>query len=187
MRSFPFAYAYDVYDVTPLLQEGQNTLAVLAHHLGDHTMTYIRGAAGLLAELVVETAGGKTVSFASGDGWRTTHCDAFNADATRISVQLGFEEQYDPRHELTGWQAPGYDDSGWAPAAVIGPPGCEPWTTLAPSTIPFLTEDAMPPVEVKAVELARLRQGQVWNLNVPILPTRCGRGCAVPPTANAAG
>ncbi len=52
VRSFPFAYAYDVYDVTPLLQEGANTLAVLAHHLGDHTMTYIRGAAGLLAELV---------------------------------------------------------------------------------------------------------------------------------------
>ena len=39
VRSFPFAYAYDVYDVTPLLQEGANTLAVLAHHLGDHTMT----------------------------------------------------------------------------------------------------------------------------------------------------
>ena len=166
VRSFPFAYAYDVYDVTPLLQEGANTLAVLAHHLGDHTMTYIRGAAGLLAELVVETAGGEMVSFASGDGWRTTHCDAFNADATRISVQLGFEEQYDARRELTGWQTPAFDDSAWDAAAVVGPVGCEPWTSLTQSTIPFLTEDAMPPVEVKAVELARPRQGEIWNLDV---------------------
>ncbi len=43
-------------------------------------MTYIRGAAGLLAELVVETVAGQTISFASSDGsWRTVHCDAFNA------------------------------------------------------------------------------------------------------------
>ena len=28
VRSFPFAYAYDVYDVTPLLQVGANTLSL---------------------------------------------------------------------------------------------------------------------------------------------------------------
>ncbi len=166
VRSFPFAYSYDVYDVSALVQEGQNTLAVLAHHLGDHTMTYIRGAAGLLAELLVETAAGETISFASGEGWRTQLCAAFNTEAPRISVQLGFEEQYDARQEVAGWQAPGFDDSGWQAAAVIGPVGCAPWTSLQPRTIPFLTEDATPPVEVKAVELARLRRGQIWSLDV---------------------
>ncbi len=164
VRGFPFAYFYDVYDVTPLLQPGRNTLAVLARFLGDHTMTYIRGAAGLLAELVVETADGQVIPCSC--DWRTTPCAAFNAAAPRISVQLGFEEQYDARRELTGWQAPGYDDSGWQAATVVGPVGCEPWISLSPRTIPFLTEDAMSPVEVKAAELARVRSGVIWNLDV---------------------
>jgi hypothetical protein len=166
VRGFPFAYFYDVYDVTPLLQPGANTLAILARHLGDHTMTYVKGAPGLLAELVVQTAAGETISIASGSDWRTIHCDAFNAAATRISVQLGFEEQYDARREHTGWQGPGFDDHTWSPATIVGPVGCSPWTSLSPSTIPFLTENAVPGVEVKAVELARPRQGVIWNLDV---------------------
>lgn len=166
VRSFPFAYAYDVYDVTPWLQAGDNTIAVLADFLGDHTMGYIRGAAGLLAEIVVETAAGVSVLLSTDEQWRTAPCAAFNAHAPRISVQLGFEEQYEARRELTGWQQPGFDASAWQPATVVGPVGCAPWTALAPSTIPFLTEDPMSPVEVKAVELARPRSGQVWCLDV---------------------
>jgi hypothetical protein len=166
VRGFPFAYFYDVYDVTPLLHPGANTLAILARHLGDHTMTYIQGAPGLLAELVLQTVSGEVISVATGQDWRTTDCEAFNAAATRISVQLGFEEQYDARRELAGWQHPGFDDHAWPQATIVGPLGCAPWTSLAPSTIPFLTEDAVPPVEVKAVELARLRQGTIWNLDL---------------------
>ena len=154
-RGLPFAYSYDVYDVTPSLRTGDNTLAVLAHYLGDHTMCYIRGAAGFLAELVLETADGEIVRIPSDNRWRTAPCAAFNAQAPRISVQLGFEEQYDANQALPGWEQAGFDDSDWAQATVIGPVGCAPWTNLSVRTIPQLTEDAMGPVSIKAVELAR--------------------------------
>ncbi|MBW7884536.1 MAG: family 78 glycoside hydrolase catalytic domain [Caldilineaceae bacterium] len=167
VRGFPFAYWYDVYDITASLEAGaENVLAVLVNHLADHTMSYIRGRAGLLCELILERADGTVVRAGSGDQWRTTPCAAFNASATRIAVQLGFEEQYDARQELVGWNTAGYDDRAWRAASIVGPVGCAPWTSLSPRTIPFLTEDDMAPAEITAVELARPRQGTIWNLDV---------------------
>lgn len=165
-RGFPFAYGYDIYDVTSALAPGENALAVLAQHLGDHTMTYIRGRAGLLCELHIETGTGEVLRLGTDASWRTAPCTAFNCAAPRISVQLGFEEQYDARLAEEGWTERGFDDAGWTAAEIIGPVGCAPWTKLLPRTIPFLTEDAMSAVEVKAVELARPRAGHIWSFDL---------------------
>lgn len=52
VRSFPWAYSYDVYDVTPYLTNRRTgVIAALVNYLGDHTMGYIRGAPGFLCEL----------------------------------------------------------------------------------------------------------------------------------------
>jgi alpha-L-rhamnosidase len=167
IRAFPFAYRYDVYDVTADLQPGEtNVVAVLVNHLGDHTMSYIRGRGGLLCELVLEDAGGHVTRLGSDADWRTTPCAMFNASAPRISVQLEFEEQLDARQEAIGWEAVGFDDAGWSAAQEIGPVGCAPWTQLTARPIPFLTEDPVSPVAIKAAELARPRQGVWWNLDV---------------------
>ena len=167
VRGFPFAYFYDIYDITPFVQRGEtNTLAVLVNALNDHTMTYIRGGAGLLCEILLEDANGGITRFGSDASWRTASCPAFNNDAPRISVQLDFEEQYDARQEISGWETAAFDDSAWAQAVEIGPVGCAPWTSLSPNPIPFLTEDPVAPTLVKAVELARIREGMFWNLDL---------------------
>lgn len=166
-RGFPFAYSYDSYDVTPDLQAGdENVIGVLVNNLNDHTMGYIRGQAGLLCELILEDAGGKVQYISSDSQWRTTPATTFNNLAPRICIQLDFEEQYDSRQELAGWNAAGFEDASWRNATEIGPVGVEPWTTLSPRTIPFLSEDPVAPTEVKAVELARIAQGYFWNLDV---------------------
>src|SRR6476660_7220011 len=47
VRGFPFAYAYDTYDITSQVRSGtENVIAALVNYLGDHTMSYIRGATG---------------------------------------------------------------------------------------------------------------------------------------------
>jgi alpha-L-rhamnosidase len=167
VRSFPYAYAYDIYDITPSVQAGaDNVIAILVNVFGDHTMVYIRGAAGLLAEIILEDNDGKITRIGSGSDWKTTACEAFNRLAPRISVQLSFEEQIDSRQEIPGWDSLELDDSGWGKAIEIGAVGCAPWTTMLPNTIPFLTEDATPPVAIKAVELARTRPGMIWNLDL---------------------
>lgn len=167
VRGFPFAYRYDVYDLTALLCPGaENALAVLAHHIGDHTMSYIRGQAGFLCELVIKSADGQVMHVGSDSEWRTTVCPIFNRKAPRITRQFEFEEQVDARQEIPRWNAVNFDDAGWQPAAVIAPANGEPWGPLTARTTPFLTEDALAPVEVKAVELVRARQGAAWYLDL---------------------
>jgi alpha-L-rhamnosidase len=166
-RGFPFAYSYDVYDITPDLRTGDvNVIAVMANHLGDHTMSYIRGRPGLLCELLLEDAQGNVTRYSSDSSWRTAPASTFASAAPRISVQLEFEEQYDARREIPGWDSPQFDDSSWLQAAEVGPLGTAPWTELSPRSIPFLTEDLLSPAEIKAVELARTRPGVLWSLDL---------------------
>ena len=164
VRAFPFAYSYDVYDITALVRPGMdNIIAALVNFLGDHTMGYIRGAAGFLCEIVIQDSQGSLSRIGSNTDWRTTPCEAFNALAPRISVQLGFEEQIDARRDIVGWDSLGLDDFKWERAVTVN---SIPWKNLSPRSIPFLTEDLVSPAEVKAVELARPRPGYFWNFDL---------------------
>lgn len=166
-RGFPFAYSYDTYDVTPdLLADKENVIAVLANYLNDHTMSYIRGAAGLLCELVLEDASGNVTRVSSNSEWRTTPATTFNSHAPRISIQHDFEEHYFAQQEIDGWTTLAFDDASWPQATEVGPVGTAPWTSLEPRTIPFLSEDPLAPTEVKAVELARTPKGYYWTLDL---------------------
>ncbi len=167
VRGFQFSYPFDAYDVTSDLASGQaNVIAVLVNALSDHTMNSIKSRPGFLAELVLELKDGQIHRISSDRSWKTAPCEMFNADAPRISIQLPFEEQVDARRENPLWRTLDFDDAGWSPACEIGPLGTPPWTELEARTIPFLTEDPVLPVEVKAVELARIRPGTFWSLDV---------------------
>lgn len=166
-RGFPFHYLYDRYDVTPYLRAGTETVvAVLANHLGDHTFSYIVGRPGFICELILWDEQGRETRIVSDRRWRTKRCDAFYRAVPRISLQLEFEEQFDARAEPPGWQEPGYDDGDWESATLVGGYGSEPWGELHPRPIPFLTEDAVAPVALKAAELARLKGGVLHYLDL---------------------
>jgi alpha-L-rhamnosidase len=167
-RGFPFAYNYDIYDVTPHLQAGaDNVIAVLANYLNDHTFSYINsGQAGLVCELILEDAQGNQQRVFSDGQWRTTPALTFNNDAPRISIQQDFEEQYAAGQEIVGWDSLDFETENWPSASEIGPVGCPPWTSLVPRSIPFLSEDPICPTEVKAVELARVAPGYFWCLDL---------------------
>lgn len=157
IRGFPWAYPYDVYDLTALVRRGEvNTITVLVNHLGDHTMSYIRGAPGFLCELVIEYENGQIERIGTDSSWLTAPCLMFNNAAPRISIQLPFEEQIDAR----------LDVQHWATASEIGAIGCDPWTTLTARPIPFLTHDPIAPTAIKAIELARPRPGTIWSFDI---------------------
>lgn len=166
-RGFPFHYYFDLYDVTAYLRAGaENVIAVLANHLGDHTFSYIRERPGFICELILEDRQGLETRIVSDESWRTKRCDAFHRAVPRISLQLEFEEQFDSRAELLGWQEPGYDDGGWDSATPVGSYGAEPWGELHPRPIPFLTEDPVSPVAVEAAELAKPKGGVLHYLDL---------------------
>jgi alpha-L-rhamnosidase len=109
---------YQTYDVTNLVQEGENTLGAIladgwyAGYLGfggqrDHYGDRIR----LLAQLEIEYADGTRATVATDPDWRANTGPLVEAD-----FLMG--EHYDARLEIPGWDQNGLDDSGWHPVDV---------------------------------------------------------------------
>ena len=133
-RCDPRYQSYDEVDLAPFLREGENTLAVLMHHYGESTYSYIQGRAGFLFEC-------SALNSWSDGAWRAKLSDAWCRDLSRMRVQLDFPEIFDARQEPAGWMEPGFDDSRWAAAMVIGSPPCAPWLALEKREIPFNREE----------------------------------------------
>ena len=133
------------------MRPGENVVGVLVHHMGHSTFQYIQGRGGLLAQLELD---GKTV-LGTDRTWRVKPCEAFCRSVPRVSVQQGWEEQFDARKKEEGWTEAGYDDGDWAEAVELGSPGMPPWRELAPRDIPFQTDDEVQPVRVMSIEAVR--------------------------------
>ena len=111
--------AYQTYDVTSFLRQGDNAIgAELAegwfagyvgftgkkHHYGKEP--------ALLAQLEIETDDGRRLALLSDCSWKTT-----THGPTR-SADLLMGETYDARLTIQGWSEPGLDESGWESVRV---------------------------------------------------------------------
>ncbi|MEU8134178.1 alpha-L-rhamnosidase [Streptodolium elevatio] len=112
---------YQTYDVTDLLQDGENVLAATVadgwwsgfvgfepRRAGAHYGSFPQ----LLAELRITAADGTTTTIATDDTWRTATGAVRHAD-------LLMGECHDLRHAAAGWEHPGFDDVHWSPAMVV--------------------------------------------------------------------
>ncbi|MFX1323933.1 MAG: family 78 glycoside hydrolase catalytic domain [Promethearchaeota archaeon] len=105
---------YQCYDVTDLLNEGNNAIGVI---LGDgwwrgaNTALSIRNRFGtrisLLAQLKIDLENGESMLILSDDSWKAT------SEGPIRKCDLKFGETYDGRMELVGWSRPGYNDDEW--------------------------------------------------------------------------
>lgn len=116
--SNPDHYCYvDKYDITSLISEGENVIGVL---LGNGFMNPVGGfvwdfdkadwAAPPCLALECTLKNGEDVTVIEADTTFKTHSSPILFDEYR------FGEFYDARHELDGWNEPGFDDSDWASA-----------------------------------------------------------------------
>jgi alpha-L-rhamnosidase len=151
VRNYHDSYEYDTYDLKPYLQAGQNVIAVAVSHWGEATFQQMAARAGLLAQLDLDDQP-RLFTDAS---WKVKRSAAVKQNTPRIACQLPWEEQIDARLDDVGWTAPGFEDAAWEPAAVIGPVGVAPWGQLAPRSIPFLTDERVTPVRLRALGQAR--------------------------------
>ena len=106
---------YQSYDVTQRLKEGANVLGATladgwyAGYLGfGRRREHYGRAPRLLAQLHVEYADGSKEIIATDKNWK-----AGTGPIAESDFLMG--ERYDARRELSGWDAPGFDDSGWKP------------------------------------------------------------------------
>lgn len=166
VREWPNHWKYDEYQLGPYLRNGDNVIAVLVQHYGTGNFQYLAAGPGLAAELRAETGrnshratrasdpGGRLVRLR----WKSSLSPAFDWKTPRISVQLGFEEQFDARRE-DEWKTAGYEDASWSNAVRVKPPHSD----LEPRGIPFLTREEVLPVRIVACERVKPAT-QTWTL-----------------------
>jgi alpha-L-rhamnosidase len=115
---------YLTYDVTALLNPGENVFGVILgngfYNQAARDAWYFekspwRASPRLLFQAHVEQEGGGELALVSDASWKTVEGPIL-FDGTRLG------ETYDARLELPGWNAPGYDDSSWFPARTVEAP-----------------------------------------------------------------
>lgn len=98
------------------------TPALTAAHANKAAVADLAGPTGLLVKVVVDHADGSRQTFVSDGSWKVAKNPAYlNATIVRRNGDAGDNtESYDARKELTGWDTPGFDDSAWEQAMLIG-------------------------------------------------------------------
>lgn len=164
-RCDPRWQCLDEWDLTPALRPGENVIAALVHHYGEWTFAYILGRAGFIADVRILSHDGRELQFGTDDSWRVLPDRARESSVPRMNLQLGYPELYDARHAVEGWERPGFDDAGWEPASLVGPPGMDPWPHFVPREIPAMREALCSPVRViETGELGSVRTGHYADL-----------------------
>lgn len=148
---------YNTYDVTSMLNSGQNALAVLLGN-GMYNALEVKGRYSkfsnsygqpkLIAELHLTFPDGSMQTIVTDHHWRTA------SGPITFSNTYGGED-FNASLERTGWDSASFDDASWAQALVVASPGATP--------LPKLVPDQMPPIRIvaryKTVALTRPRTG----------------------------
>jgi len=117
---------YVTFDVTNLLQKGDNAIGVLLADgfidIQKETVRYSGysnhsdGEKRMIMELIIHYNDGTIDKIVSDSTWKTS------AGPITYSTVFGGED-YDSRNEKIGWDNPGYDDSNWIKAVTTNSPG----------------------------------------------------------------
>ena len=136
---------YQTYDVTTLLQQGDNAIGAI---LGDGWYRGYLGFNGrkqdygttvaLLAQLEITYTDGKTQRVISDNAWRYSTGAITFADIYR-------GESYDARKAQYGWNRVGFDDKSWTPVAIAAPTNA---ALVAPATEPVRRTAEVVPIAI---------------------------------------
>jgi len=116
--SYEKRIAYQTYDVSGLLNKGENTAAAI---LGEgwyagNLMLYGRFAYGRYPEFIgqieIEFKDGSKQNLVTDESWKTT------IQGPIVSSGIYSGESYDARLEQKGWDINGFDDSSWSNATA---------------------------------------------------------------------
>ena len=109
------------YDVTELLQKGENVLAATVLYLSGNGQNRTRGCAGLFYQLEARLPGGEEIHIVSGEDCRCSGITEYIPGLpAREPRDLTGSTRTDRSRLEPGWDLPGFDDSSWE-KAVISP------------------------------------------------------------------
>jgi len=136
---------YQAYDVTALVKNGENALAGLiangwySGHIGNGGFQVWGKKPALLAQLEITFADGTVQRIVTDGSWKVRPSPVLSTD-----FMLG--ETYDATAEVSGWDNPGLEESGWAPALVR--------SIVSPELCGQVSEPVRQTAEIKAKTLS---------------------------------
>ncbi|OQP59855.1 family 78 glycoside hydrolase catalytic domain [Niastella populi] len=160
---------YNTFDVTGLLQQGNNVVAAV---LGNGRYFTMRqnykpkkikafGYPKLLLQLEIEYTNGTKKSIVTDATWKMT------ADGPIRTNNEYDGEEYDANKELTGWNNTGYDDKGWMQPQVLPATGVK---LAAQMNEPIKVMQTIKPVRISQLKpgvfIMDMGQNMVGNLEM---------------------
>ncbi|MBE5772922.1 MAG: alfa-L-rhamnosidase RamA [Clostridiales bacterium] len=139
---------YQTYDVTDMLEEGENAIGAWIgrgyyagrvnwpgiperrHLFGDQT--------GLFAELIIEFDDGTEMRIGTDETWKVS-------ESPLLLSEIYDGEIFDARKVMDGWCEGGFDDSGWKNAVIISAPKGR---VEARKSVPVVVNEKLPCREV---------------------------------------
>lgn len=110
---------YQVYDITPMLLQGENAVGVIlgdGWYRGQISLASLRNAygdrLGLLLQLHLRYVGGREQLVISNEQWKATTGPIVKSDWKDGEV-------YDARLEMPGWDQPGFAAQNWRGVSVV--------------------------------------------------------------------
>ena len=153
---YPDSQYYETLDVTTALVPGKPNAVALLYSWQGATKGHPAGHPGCIVHISVLHQDGSTELIATDGTWRVR--EGAWLPGTQRDLEgdnVDFTENIDGRAIPLGWDSPGFDDSAWPAAAVLGPAGVKPWTHLVSVRTRIVEEP------VAAVSLTTLPSGAV--------------------------
>ncbi len=148
-RFYPENPQYDSYDISHLLKDGKNVVAVKALSNGTYTYQVPLSKAGFIAWGEIKKAKRVMHDLATPGNWKCRSMEGYDQDAPKMSFATGPIEVYDARKDPKDWCLPDFDDATWETPVPIEDQ--QHWGTLTPRTIPALTQDKQPAAKLLGV------------------------------------
>ncbi len=167
-------YKYDVIDIAPYLEQGENLLAALVYNAGkDKPMALLTAQTAFL----VRPADSSFAGIATGSDWITIKNPAYQPVSYYEMLfknrwfygyyACGPGDDLDAKKYPWGWEQPGFDDAEWKRAEVLSFDGNPPWK-LVPRNIAFMADQREAPASIRYAKAVRGADGLI-NGNSPMI------------------
>jgi alpha-L-rhamnosidase len=147
--AFPQFQFYNAYDITGLVRPGaSNQFAIFNHWFGGGSGRAV-SARGVLMKAIIHYADGTSATVDTDGTWLQKQATSWITGQRGRGGSAGDHiERIDARNLTPNWFMPGFDDSAWTSATVIG---SQPNTTWSGALLPDLTrivENVLVPASV---------------------------------------
>ena len=160
VRSWPWAWHYDTYDLGGFVTAGDNDILVLVMHYGAGNFQYVPAPPGLVAQVEWQAGDEERVVGTDRD-WDMAVHPGYDPRTPRISCQQAWVEHFDATKQ----------EIDWRPAVEIDPSPERAPERLIPRPIPYLTEEPLHPVRVHSTRLVVApQQICTYDLRPNLLP-----------------